>query len=43
MYGLSNCLDNSRLATMNDEVALPYAASVSKAHSKMVVLSFYFE
>lgn len=43
MYGLSNCLDNSRLATMNDDVALPYVAGVSKAHSKMIVLSFYFE
>ena len=43
MYGLTNCLDNSRLATMNNDAALPYAASVSKAHSKMIVLSFYFE
>lgn len=43
MYGLSNCLDNSHLATMRNDSALPYAASVSKAHSKMIVLSFYFE
>lgn len=43
MYGLSNCLDTSRLPSMRDEVALPYAASVSRAHSKMIALSFYFE
>lgn len=43
MYGLSNCLDNSHLATMKNDSALPYAASVSQAHSKMIVLSFYFE
>ncbi len=43
MYGLSNCLDNSHLATMRNDSALPYAASVSQAHSKMIVLSFYFE
>ncbi len=43
MYGLSNCLDTSRLSSMNDQTSLPYAASVNKAHSKMIVLSFYFE
>lgn len=43
MYGLSNCLDTSRLPTLNDGLSLPYAASVNKARSKMIVLSFYFE
>ncbi len=43
MLGLSDCLDLSHLENMRDEVGLPYAASVSKAQSKMIVLSFYFE
>lgn len=43
MYGLSDCLDTSYINTMNNNTALPYAKSISKAHSKMIVLSFYFE
>lgn len=43
MYGLSNCLDKDHIKTFNEASTLPYAASVSSAHSKMFVLSFYFE
>ncbi len=43
MYGLSNCLDTSYINNMNNNTALPYAKSISNAHSKMIVLSFYFE
>jgi len=43
MYGLSNCLDTSYINNMNNNSALPYAKSISNAHSKMIVLSFYFE
>lgn len=43
MYGLTNCLNTSRLSSITEETMLPYAASVNKARSKMIVLSFYFE
>lgn len=39
MYGLTNSLNKDQ----QDEIALPYAASVRDARSKMIVLSFYFE
>lgn len=43
MYGLSDCLDTSYIPGMNNNAALPYAKSISNAHSKMIALSFYFE
>ncbi len=43
MLGLKDCLDTSRQSSTQDDIALPYIASVRKAQSKMIVLSFYFE
>lgn len=43
MYGLSNCLDTTHPSRLRDEAMIPYASSVSAAHSKMIVLTFYFE
>lgn len=43
MYGLTNSLNKDHIAKLQDEVSLPYAASVRDVRSKMIVLSFYFE
>lgn len=43
MYGLTNCLDTRHADQLRDASMRPYAKSVSKAHSKMIVLTFYFE
>lgn len=43
MYSLSNSLNKDHVNQLTDELMLPYAASVSSARSKMIVLSFYFE
>lgn len=43
MYGLSNCLDTKHSTQLRDEAMIPYASAVSAAHSKMIVLTFYFE
>lgn len=43
MLGLSDCLKKNRLNDIKDETILPYAASVNKGTSKLIVLSFYFE
>lgn len=42
-YGLSNCLDNNHANKLTDVNKRVYTQSVDKAHSKMIVLSFYFE
>lgn len=43
MLGLTDCLNHKHADTMRDDMLIPYAKSVSKASSKMIVLSFYFE
>lgn len=43
MYGLTNSLDTSHPSTLRDDAMRPYATSVSKARSKMICLTFYFE
>lgn len=43
MYGLTNSLDTGHASEMRDASLKPYAQSVSKARSKMIVLTFYFE
>lgn len=42
-YGLSNCLDTKHGDELKDVNLRSYAKSVSSAHSKMIVLTFYFE
>jgi len=43
LYSLMNSLDTNHGSKIKDMSMLPYTNSVSEAHSKMVVLSFYFE
>lgn len=43
MYGLSNCLDTNHPNEMRNSELVPYARSVSEAHSKIIALTFYFE
>lgn len=43
LYGLSNCLDKDHINQLRDKNMIPYTQSVSEAHSKMIVLTFYFE
>ncbi|MBP9982447.1 MAG: PorT family protein [Prevotella sp.] len=43
MYSLMNSLDKDHIKRIEDKSMLPYANSISEAHSKMIVLTFYFE
>lgn len=43
MYGLTNSLDTKHADRMRDVSMRPYALSVNKSRSKMIVLTFYFE
>lgn len=43
MYSLINSLDKDHITKIEDKSMLPYANSISEAHSKMIVLTFYFE
>lgn len=43
MYSLINSLDKDHIKRIEDKSMLPYANSISEAHSKMIVLTFYFE
>ena len=43
VYSLTNSYDDKHAGKLRDAAMLPYAKSVDKAHSKMVVLTFYFE
>lgn len=43
MYGLTNSLDTDHPGQIRDATLRPYANSVRKSTSKMIVLSFYFE
>src|SRR5574344_34766 len=42
-YGLSDCIDQSHADNIIDQKKRYYAKSVSSGHSKMIVLTFYFE
>ena len=42
-FGLSDALDKNHIGELRDVNKLPYARSISAAHTKMVVLTFYFE
>ena len=42
-YSLMNSLDTNHPNELRDKNMVMYANSVNKAHSKMIVLSFYFE
>lgn len=43
VYGLGNALDTKHPQELRDKSMLKYAQSVSAAHTKMIVLNFYFE
>ena len=43
VYGLGNQLDKKHASQLTDKSILKYAQSVNEAHTKMIVLSFYFE
>lgn len=43
MYSLINSLDKDHIKRIEDKSMLPYSNSISEAHSKMIVLTFYFE
>lgn len=42
-YSLINSFDKNHVNQLRDENMIMYANSVDRAHSKMIVLSFYFE
>ena len=43
MFSLIDCLDAKHADRLRDKTLVPYARSTSKAASKMIALSFYFE
>lgn len=43
LYGLGDSLDGNHVNEIRDKNMLPYTRSVKQAHTKMIVLSFYFE
>ncbi len=43
MYGLTNSLDANHAKGLRSEDMIPYANSVTKARSKIIALTFYFE
>lgn len=43
MYGLGNSLDTNHAKQLRDKNMLRFTNSVKEAHTKMIVLSFYFE
>lgn len=43
MYGLTNSRDDKQAERLTDEASRPFALAPSSTHSKMVVLTFYFE
>ena len=42
-YSLSNALDKGQASQLKDDTLKEMAGSVRAGHSKMIVLSFYFE
>lgn len=43
MYSLNDALDSKHADNIKDKSMLPYTKSVSKAHTKIIALTFYFE
>lgn len=43
MYGLTNNFDSKHINDLKDQAKWPAATAVDKSHSKMVMLTFYFE
>lgn len=43
MYSLINSLDKNHAGKIKDKSMLPYTNSINEAHSKMIVITFYFE
>lgn len=43
MFGLTNSLDTDHAQRLRDATMRPFANAVSQVHSKMIVLTFYFE
>ncbi len=43
MFGLTNSLDKRHASQLRDTGMLPYTQAVSKAHSKVIALTLYFE
>ena len=43
MFGLTDCLDHNHAANLRDENLRVFSNSVSRATSKMIALTFYFE
>lgn len=43
LFGLGNSLDTDHINKLSDKSMIPYAKSVKEAHTKMIVLTFYFE
>ncbi len=43
LYGIGNSLDGNHVNEIRDKNSLRYVRSVKEAHTKMIVLSFYFE
>ena len=42
-YGLGNRIDKSHVANIKDDYKKTYANSIKSGHTKMIVLTFYFE
>jgi hypothetical protein len=42
-YGLGNRIDKSHVADIKDDYKKTYANSIKSGHTKMIVLTFYFE
>lgn len=43
MYGIGNSLDTNHASEMRDKNLLKFTSAIKEAHTKMIVLSFYFE
>lgn len=43
MYGLTNSFNSDHLSEIKDQAKLPYASSIDRSRSKMIMLTFYFE
>ena len=42
-YGLTNCIDGNHAGELQDVTMKKFTNSVSSGHSKMIILTFYFE
>ena len=43
LYGFGNSLDTKHVSQMRDKNMMKFASAIKEAHTKMIVLSFYFE